>query len=320
MRISVALCTYNGERYLAAQLESILDQTRKADEIVVADDVSSDGTLSIVERYAQQQGSAIRLVRNAENLLSTANFAQAIGLCTGDVIVLCDQDDVWHQDKLAAIEQEFTAHPQAGMVLSDARIVDENLQPLGYTAWEAIGLSRRKRELIEQGQTHRVFLSQYVATGATMAFRSEFKSLVLPIPANWVHDAWIAFLLAAVAPVRFIDRPLIDYRQHASQQIGLRKMGVWDLYRKAIVMRGTSFRELRDKYQMAYDRLVAFGGADREFLAGLEQKLAHLARRDKLRRNRLTALPAIFSEMVRGNYARYSYGWKSIVQDLFFFF
>jgi hypothetical protein len=234
------------------------------------------------------------------------------------VVALCDQDDVWHDDKLALIEQEFAAHPEAGMVLSDARLVDETLRPLGYTAWQSIQLSPRKRNWISHGQAYRVFLAQYVATGAAMAFRSEYKPLILPIPPSWVHDAWIAFLLAAVAPVRLVERPLIDYRQHSSQQIGLKKLGLLGLYRKALAMRSVSLGDLHDQFKLAYDRLLNFPYADPRFLAGLERKLEHLQRRHKLRQNRLTGLPVIASEALRGNYARYSYGWKSVAQDLFF--
>jgi glycosyltransferase involved in cell wall biosynthesis len=318
MSLSIALCTYNGERYLPAQLQSIAAQTRRPEEVVVCDDGSTDGTWGLLEEFRASAPFEVRLQRNAKNLRSTLNFAQAIEMCRGEVTALCDQDDVWHAEKLEVLARELEKHPEAAMVFSDANLVSEQLAPLGYTAWQSIGLSRRKRRWIEQGAAARVFLSQYVVTGATMAFRSSYRDLVLPIPANWVHDAWIAFLLAAVAPARMVNRPLIDYRQHATQQIGLRKLGPFGLYRLAQSLRATSFQSLHDQFAAAYIRLKTDPHADEKFVEGLERKLEHLLRRHRIRQRRPISLPAIVVETLRGGYFRYSYGWKSVLQDLLF--
>lgn len=318
MSLSVALCTYNGEKYLAAQLDSIAAQSRLPDELVVCDDGSTDATVDILQAFADAAPFPVRIRRNPVNLRSTANFAQAIELCTGDIITLADQDDVWHAGKLAALADELEAQPAAALAFSDADLVDETLRPMGCRAWQAIGLSRRKQQLLAQGDAHRVFLSQYVVTGATMAFRRQYLGLLLPIPTDWVHDAWIAMLLAAVAPMRLIARPLIDYRQHAAQQIGLRWRGPVGLFRLALSLRNFDFQRLHDQYRQAYERLRGESRADPRFVAGLEDKLAHLERRIRVRRARWTGLPALASEVARGNYGRYSYGWKSVIQDLFF--
>ena len=113
------MCTYNGAEFLQAQLESILAQTRPPDEIVVCDDGSTDDTEAVLKRF-----SGLVLHLNKQNLGSVKNFEQAIGLCTGDIIALSDQDDVWREDKLHSIEQAFRKTPTAGLVFSDAEIVD----------------------------------------------------------------------------------------------------------------------------------------------------------------------------------------------------
>src|SRR5262245_1723771 len=200
MTISVALCTYNGERYLPAQLESLVAQSLLPDELVVCDDASSDGTMTLLKSFADGAPFAVRVIRNEQNLRSTANFAKAISLCTGELIALCDQDDVWYPHKLATLSQRMRNKPDLGFIFSDANLVDAELKALNGTAWQSIQLSPRKQQLIASGNAHRVFLSQYVATGATMMIRSGFRSFFLPIPAEWVHDAWIAFLLAAISP------------------------------------------------------------------------------------------------------------------------
>lgn len=316
--ISVAMCTYNGAAYLQTQLDSIAAQTTLPDELVVCDDVSTDETTNIVESFARTAKFEVRLVRNAINLRSTANFAQAISLCRGDIIALCDQDDYWHSEKLATMAREFAAHLAAGMVFSNLEIVDDSLKPLGYTAWDSNLFTPARQRSVVQGDAARVLLAFNVATGAAMAFRREFKDLLLPIPSGWVHDAWIALLLAAVAPVRIIDRPLVDYRQHASQQIGLRRLGFVGLFRKAIAMRKVSFQEMSHLYQSAYDRLVEYPGVNREFLQQLSLKVEHLLRRHRMRRERLFNIGTIFRELRCGNYDRYSFGWRSALHDVFF--
>src|SRR5215217_4120478 len=120
MKISVAMCTYNGAVFLPAQLESIAGQTRKPDEIVICDDGSTDQTRMLLERFAAESSIPVSLKFNQQNLGSIKNFEQAIGLCAGDAIVLSDQDDVWHTDKLELIEQAFDTSPTAGLVFTDA--------------------------------------------------------------------------------------------------------------------------------------------------------------------------------------------------------
>src|ERR1700721_581226 len=113
MNLSIALCTYNGERFLPEQLRSIGEQSRLPDELVGCDDASTDRTLGIIEDFARQAPFPVRIEVNAANSGSTPNFAKAIGMCKGDSIVLADQDDVWVPSKLAALETALTFNPEA---------------------------------------------------------------------------------------------------------------------------------------------------------------------------------------------------------------
>jgi glycosyltransferase involved in cell wall biosynthesis len=316
--LSVAMCTYNGAEFVQSQLDSISAQARPPDELVICDDASTDATMDIIEAFARGAKFDVKVVRNSVNLRSTANFAQAIALARGDVIALCDQDDYWHPEKLAVIEQEFAAAPEAGLIFSNLRIVDQSLNPLGYTAWDANLFSAKKQRSVLQGDAANVLLAFNVATGAAMAFRNCFKPLLLPIPPEWVHDAWIALLVAAVAPVKIIQRPLVDYRQHGSQQIGLRRTGILGLFRKAVAMRSMSFEQLRDLHRQAHARLTGYPGVNVAFLDRLSRKIDHLSQRQLIREGRLRGLTSLSGELVRGNYHRYSYGWKSVIQDLCF--
>ena len=231
--ISVALATHDGARFLPAQLESLVRQSRAPDELVVCDDRSSDGTVAILEDFARNAPFPVRIERNPTQLRSTRNFEKAIGLCTRDLIATCDQDDVWLPEKLALSEAAFSADARLGLVFTDAEIVDADLRPMGYRLWETIHLGKHEQHRIRSGRGFDLLLRQWLVTGATMVFRAEHRSLVLPIPECWIHDGWIAFLLGAVAPIGIVDRPTVLYRQHPGQQIGARRLTGRELYEVA---------------------------------------------------------------------------------------
>ena len=221
MKLSIAMCTYNGAAYLPEQLESLATQTRLPGELVVCDDNSNDGrTLEILKAFARQAPFKVRLFVNKQNLGSKQCFARTIRRCRGKIIFLCDQDDVWREDKLAVIERAFISSPQTGLVFSDGEVVDEHLTRLG-SLWTNFGVGRQTD--LEEGRAFHGLLRRNLITGATLAFRSRLRRFVLPIPRDTIlqHDAWIGLIIAAIAPVKFLKEPLIKYRQHAGQQIGV---------------------------------------------------------------------------------------------------
>src|SRR5215213_2898715 len=151
MKISVAMCTYNGAELLPAQLQSIITQSRPPDEIVICDDRSTDDTQALIKKFATDSPIPITLHINQQNLGSVKNFERAISLCTGDVIALSDQDDVWRSDKLERFETVLNSSPTAGLVFSDADVVDENLKPLNRRMWDEVGFDIHKRKLVRMG-------------------------------------------------------------------------------------------------------------------------------------------------------------------------
>src|SRR5262245_17891451 len=208
---SVALCTCNGAAYLPDQLASIAAQTRVPDELVVRDDASDDDTAAVVQAFAARVAFPVRFERNAVRLGSVRNFDGAIAACTGDLIALCDQDDVWRPDKLKAIERRFHESPDVGLVFSDAELVDAALQPIGARLWERVGFDSRRQRFWRTRGALTTLVPGRIVTGATLAFRSTFRALVLPTPegiAPMIHDGWIALAIAAVADVDLIAEPL----------------------------------------------------------------------------------------------------------------
>ena len=219
-RISVALCTYNGERFLLQQLESIAQQTRLPDELIVCDDRSTDRTVSILREFATSAPYPVRIFENEHNLGSAANFERAIRLCGGNLIALSDQDDIWYPIRLERSEQEFTVHPQAGLVFSDADLINDRNELIGPTMWQRLGFGRKRaRDLLAGG--YLLLAKHRFVTGATMMFRASLRDRCLPIGKGWIHDEWIALVTAALFDLRPIDQPLIRYRIHDSQQVGL---------------------------------------------------------------------------------------------------
>ena len=219
-KISIALCTYNGEQFLGRQLASIQQQTRAPDELIVCDDCSTDRTLEILHDFAASAAFPVRITRNEHNLGFVANFERAIQLCLGDLVALCDQDDIWYPIRLERSLQEFTAHPEVGFVFSDADIIDHQDQLTGMRLWTSFGFVGQRKEQMSRGD-YTVLAKNRFVTGATVMFRSRLRQNCLPVGSGWLHDEWLVATAAAIADVRPIDSPLIRYRQHASQQIGL---------------------------------------------------------------------------------------------------
>ncbi|WP_459555471.1 glycosyltransferase family 2 protein [Lacunimicrobium album] len=314
---SLALCTWNGSKYLPEQLGSIIGQTRPVEEIVVGDDQSSDQTREILEELIRSNSDKVRVTYNAERLGSTKNFSEAISRCHGEIIFLSDQDDVWRVDKVETICRVFETRPEVGFVFSDAEIVDDQLRPSGSFLWEAVKFDRRRRKMLSTEEGWKVLLKSWVVTGATMAFRAKYRDLILPIPQTWVHDAWIALLIRSVSSCCAIDEPLIKYRQHASQQIGERRRNWLDEYRVASRMSVETFVRLHEMFSQLRRRLDERPqyAPDPLFLKELDEKIEHLQCRIDMRTRGSRILRSV-AELWRGRYQRYSQGWKAFLQDV----
>ena len=325
MRMSVAMCTYNGADFLPAQLASIAEQTRPPDELIICDDASTDETRALLESFARSTPIPVSLCFSDQNTGSLKNFERAIGLCTGDVIALSDQDDVWRNDKLELIEQQFQQNEKTGLVFSDAEIVDENLNPLHRRIWDAVGFDAHKQKLLRSGRSLDVLITGWTVTGATMAFRSAYVKLALPVPTNiaMIHDGWIALTIAAVADVAFIEQPLIKYRQHERQQIGVPQHanappehGLKAL--ETALRRRYSASDLHQILSVLEERLQARGNTFdcRRALAFVSDYSLHLDVRANLPRKRLSRVPRILRELLTWRYHEYANGFKSAAKDL----
>jgi len=312
------MCTCNGEKYLQSQLDSIAQQTRQPDELVVSDDASTDHTVDIIRDYSATVPFPVRLYINEQRMGSSRNFEQAIGLCHGSVVVLSDQDDVWVINKLASMESFFVRHPDTLALFTDAVIVDQALRPMGHHLWDTLKFSARERREVEDGNMIRTLLRHNVVTGATMAFRAELRPLILPVPGGVVHDAWIALLAAVAGRVRIIFQPLILYRQHSANQIGVTKLSITERIRRPCEQRLRDASAALCLYESVTVRLrqMPAVGATPALLDDFLRKAEHIRWRIRAIRRQDGWLRGMLSEIVRGHYHRYSTGWWAVGNDL----
>jgi glycosyl transferase family 2 len=318
--VSVALCTYQGEEFLQEQLDSIAGQLRVPNEVVVCDDGSKDGTLEILDRFRRQAPFPVRLYVNDERLGPAKNFERAIERCEGELIFLSDQDDVWHPQKLSTLVPILSARPHVGAVFCDADVVDERLAPLGYSVWDFLRFRGPLKRRFSRGQALEVLLKYNVIAGMTLGFRSHFRELILPIPAQGFYDVWIPLLIAAVADVSMVPRRLIKYRQHQGQAVGMVMRGLQEI---AAVKRKTTaddFYHTVHQYSAAGERLAARKASypySPSVPRQLQGKISHFRSRANMRSGN-GRIRLLTREALALNYWRYSSGWRSLAVDVFF--
>ena len=325
MKFSIAMCTFNGAAYLPEQLNSIVEQTAQPFELVVCDDGSTDATRELLNEFASTSSFPVKVYVNETVLGVKKNFEKAISLCSGEVIVLSDQDDVWHREKLARFQQVFANEEAIGLVFTDAEIVDAELNPTGTTMWQVLGFDKAARRSLSHGNFD-VLAPGWTVTGATMAFRSKFRDLCLPIPAElqMLHDGWIALVISSVARVEPVHETLIRYRQHSNQQVGAPQRGHEDVEMQLNSLNHSARRTwsssgLFDILSTLQIRLETQGVGYNcaRGITRTKRYRQHLASRASLRPNALKRLPVIVRELTSLRYHRYSNGFLSAAKDLF---
>ena len=314
-KISVALCTYNGERFLAAQLASIQQQTRLPDELICCDDRSIDRSVSILRRFAAEASFPVSIIENATTMGSTNNFVQALRLCTGDLIALCDQDDLWYVNRLECSEQQLEMHPEAGFVFSDATVIDEQGRPLKKTLWQRIGFTPQRQHALQAGNFTLLAKHRFV-TGATVMLRASLREHCLPVAAGWIHDEWITMMAAAFSKLRPIEQPLIYYRIHAAQQVGFtNKLQQRAQGSSRAARHWARVADSAGELQLLCDALQAAGAdPDPKVLFAYRAHLQFLLFRSRLPHNRAKRIVPLLIRYEQ--YRRHATGLRSLIKDL----
>lgn len=233
MGLSVAMCTYNGSKFIKDQLNSIINQSRIIDEIIICDDCSTDSTVAIINDYIKKYPGLIQLIQNQKNLKSTKNFENAILKCTGDYIFLADQDDIWDFYKVEKIISKFESNESLEGIFSNGNLIDDYNQTIPNTdMWDSFYFFEKN---LEKPVDLFCLLKHHanMVTGATLCIKKTIIDLILPFPdltkKKFYHDEWIALILASRNTLDYINEYLISYRIHTSQQIGLGRKKLDDI-------------------------------------------------------------------------------------------
>lgn len=332
MNVSVALCTHNGATYIEAQLRSIFEQTKPPQELIVSDDASSDETLAIVRRVAAEyvathQAMRVIVLSNESALGIVGNFERAILATSGDLVALCDQDDVWAPHKLDLMTGLFTSDAvdatgrvvenELLLVHSNATLVDGDGESLGATLFSALGVSAAILGQERRGAGFALLMRRNIVTGATVLFHRKLLAYALPFPRFWVHDEWLAVVATAVARIDVCEEELIEYRQHGSNQIGastLTMAGRWSRLTRA---RNDRNLRLLNRARILVTRLHALGSlVDPDKIKMAQNKVLHEEKRSALPAARLLRLLPILGEVRTGRYSSMGSGANDILRDL----
>ena len=202
MKISVCMATYNGEKYIKEQLDSILSQLSINDEVIISDDISTDKTIETIKSF---EDNRIIIYINEEKLGASANFNVSLSKASGDIIFLSDQDDIWLDSKVSKCLENLEKYD---LVVTNCSVVDENLD-IKYESYFDIVQSGR-------GFIKNLYKSTYL--GCCLAFKRKILEVILPIPNNLMmyHDWWIGLIAEQKFKVYFEKEPLLLYRRHGN--------------------------------------------------------------------------------------------------------
>ena len=328
MKISIAMATYNGADYLPAQLESLAAQTRRPDELVVTDDCSTDETLRILDAFSRTAPFEVFYERNERTLGYGANFNKALLKTTGDLVFICDQDDVWFPQKIERIARVAEADPRKHVIMNDAALTDAKLNDCGLT---------------KLGQIYSAgFDESYFVMGCCAAVKRDLLNLCLPIPEGYPsHDAWVVSIAEGMGRKHIIREVLQYYRRHSKNQSQIvvnrisrvrrshvllsqlrkgagRLFGLSDTSRGSVAIDGS-----HQSILLKWARGAAEGTTEpfcselRQYVARLEVYVGALEKRSVIRQRGF--LPRVAQAILfwrSGGYAAFS-GAKTLLRDIF---
>lgn len=213
MKISVAMATYNGEKFLREQVDSILEQLGPEDELVVSDDGSTDKTVEILEAYKDKR---IKIFEGPKKGIKQ-NFGNAISKCSGKIIFLSDQDDIWMENKVAEVLEVFRKEG-CQCVVHNCEVFDSGSGKIIYPSFFEWRGSRA-------GKLKNIWKNSYI--GCCMAFRAEMRKYILPIPDDIeMHDQWIGLICEKHGKSCFLEEKLVKYRRHGGNSTEMRRYGL----------------------------------------------------------------------------------------------
>jgi glycosyltransferase involved in cell wall biosynthesis len=275
--VSIVLCTYNGESYLCAQLDSIFQQTYSNIEVIAIDDCSKDNTVNILYQYAAQHKS-LQIIQNTTNIGYIKNFEKVMALCKGDFIAPCDQDDVWENNKIALMVNNIG---QYNMAYCNSELVDAHLNSL-----------HQKMSDIKNSATYNSCLPFIIANcvpgHATLMTRNLFN-LATPFPDYIIHDHWLAYVASLHGGVKYIDQVLVKYRNHDNNAIGavrIKRNKRKNIFTK-LKEKKDQLKIIRKKIESFYNTCSAANSPEKEILFDLMMSYKNFSLKNNIKRVQL---------------------------------
>lgn len=329
LRVSIALATWNGERFLREQLESYLVQTQLPDELIVSDDHSRESTLDIVREFARTAPFEVRILENTQRVGYAENFAHAIEACQGDVILLSDQDDIWlppHVEELVhPFEQDLQRSKEGReeellLVLSRSRHF--RIEPDGTRREWDIATSKIRKwnwALCQRDGLIAGFIRHrerpFAAHG--IGFSRRLARLSLPFPSGCSDlESWLGSIASTIGKYLFIDEVLTLHRVHDRNAAGFG-------HRRRLVVPGAGsdpFRKEIARWQAFVERLVSMEGSlterGRRSIQVAERAIRVLKRRSRARHLGWLGIPICLFVLLKGDYHRAALGMFSFARDV----
>lgn len=258
-QITILMATYNGEKYLDAQIHSILNQTYQNFQLIICDDLSKDETKKLIEKFAKSFPDKIKIIDSSINQGAIQNFSFLMQHATTDYVMFADQDDIWMQDKVEKSYLEMKSLEKVHgnqvplLVHTDLTVVDQNLNILGQSFWKYTNL---KPHLFSRMNR---FLVQNVVTGCTMLLNRPLYELARPVPeCALMHDWWIGLTAATFGKIGIVNAPTILYRQHGSNTLGAKKFQLFKVVREGFKAYTSKDRTLQKKMNARQNQAKAF--------------------------------------------------------------
>lgn len=216
-QIDILMATYNGEKYLREQIDSILNQTYLNIRLIISDDCSKDQTIQILKEY-EMKDKRVKVYYQKHNLGVVKNFEFLLGKVENEIYALSDQDDIWLPDKIEKSLENMKKN-NSDLVFGDLILINENGELLGNSFWKNKGFDKK----IKKDKNHYGLLLNNYATGCTIISKKSFIKYILPLPKEskyMIHDYWITIVVSLKGKISYDEIPHIKYRQHTNNQIG----------------------------------------------------------------------------------------------------
>lgn len=257
--IDILLASYNGEKYIAEQIESILDQTYKDWFLYIKDDCSTDNTVNIINAYEKRYRDKIKVVVSDKPTGSAKdNFFSILQYSKSDYIMTCDQDDVWIPEKIEITynkmkEAENSYKDIPILVHTDLKVADENLNIISDSLLKMQNLDSSRDKLNN-------LLVQNIVTGCTVMVNRKLLDYIMTIPKNAImHDWWMALIAASLGKIKFIEKPTVLYRQHNHNDVGAKNVNSANYILKRLSNINDIKKSISDTYLQSEEILNSMG-------------------------------------------------------------